>query len=108
MTNSTQVTQALHPGVVALDEKIRILASSLRILETREFSQEEEDKVVAQIAALQERLSMMRRHRAEAGPTISKRHEELAGLRKLRETCVADPRISEAVWMQLLLQRKPR
>lgn len=102
--------QKLHPGVIALDERIRTVRCAVQVLESRNESEsfKQEGAIEAKIAELREQLRTIRRHREEAAGNIVKRHDELRQLETLRDRCLSDDRIAQATWMQLILQRKPK
>lgn len=103
----TTTQTKLHPGVVALDERIRLLRGTVHLMEAKNLpSEEKELEILRQIEVLREKLEFIRRERQEARPALEKRKEEIRSLEALRERCTTDDRLSDAVWMKLLLARK--
>lgn len=103
---TTMTVEKLHPGIVALDERIRRSRLHLLTLESKSLpTMEDELNLIAQIEDLQNRLASLRRQREERAPMVTAAREKLAELAALRQRAIDDERIATAVWMTLLQQR---
>lgn len=90
-----------HPGIVALDQRIKSIKSVLA-LRTPEATNELERQIKQEIAELQDRLVMVQRHRESSATAATARKEELDGLEKLRTLCLANEHVAQLVWVKLL------
>lgn len=94
-------TTSQHQGIVALDERIKSLKNSMS-LRTPDATKELESQIEQEIAELQDRLRMLRRHRETAAAAAESRREELEGLQKLRTLALANEHVAQLVWVKLL------
>lgn len=98
----------LHPGVVALDERIRVLRQSIQSSRGSTTFDDLEADLLVEIQTLTDRLATVRRQREGAQAAIVNRRSELVELEALREKSIADDRVATAVWIRLLEKRKIR
>lgn len=100
------VDQQVHPGIRALQERIRIAKDALQTMETRDGPwAKKEAQLLEELALLSERVAEVRRQREQLTPNIALRRNELKELERLMAKCQENENVATAVWIRLLEMR---
>lgn len=110
MTTMTarQQQRGEHPGVVALRAHIDQLRKNLEYWERVAGPTSGEEELVEQIRLMNERLELLRRHRAESEGQLATRKAEIEKLESTMRLAQEDYRVAQAVWLKLLTARTPK